>query len=322
MAGVQWKKPQNMIDRTGGVVYRDRKDAKIALLAFGSRVLVLGWMFLSTRLYRKLDTSTSLQNFACIEDGRSVNAEPRPGPWGLDALAPWDTVYFLRIAKCGYEFDIFNAFFPLYPFLMRYIVAMLSFLKLDLISQMVPIETEYLVIGLLANLVAFCCAAVALHHLSLEVTRSHSLSNLAVIFFCFNPSSVFYSAAYTEALYAAFTWSGLVILHRNYFWGGTFVLAAATGVRSNGVLNCFFVAYKLFISRGQRHRKESQFSHSQWFPLFTKMLQFIGSCFIIVAPNLFMQGKCKGCREILPLCDWIQIFNNVYPLWSVQCMDI
>jgi hypothetical protein len=30
-------------------------------------------------------------------------------------LAVWDTVYFARVARCGYETDKINAFFPLLP---------------------------------------------------------------------------------------------------------------------------------------------------------------------------------------------------------------
>lgn len=33
----------------------------------------------------------------------------------LETLAPWDSVFFTRIAKCGYETDLINAFFPLVP---------------------------------------------------------------------------------------------------------------------------------------------------------------------------------------------------------------
>lgn len=33
----------------------------------------------------------------------------------LMTLAPWDSVFFTRIARCGYETDQIHAFFPLLP---------------------------------------------------------------------------------------------------------------------------------------------------------------------------------------------------------------
>lgn len=295
-------------------------DVKVAAVAFASRALVLGWMFLSAGLYRKLDTSTSLQNFACIIGEKDVSAQPQPSSsseWTLNALAPWDSVFFVRIAKCGYEVDMFNAFFPLYPFLMRLIVTALSYLRLDFFFQRFAIEILYLVVGLVINLLAFCFAAVALHHLSVQITKSYRLSNIAVIFFCFNPSSVFYSAAYTEALFAAFTWSGLVLLHRNRLWHGTFLLMAATGVRSNGILSCFFIAYKLIVSDGRiRHGSRIPLS------LMKMMFPLIVSCTLITFPNLAMQGKLKLLYQLPSLVVYFcsKTKNHVMDFFSVRIL--
>lgn len=47
-----------------------------------------------------------------------------PAPTGgshssLLRLAVWDSVFFTRIASCGYEYEQFHAFFPLLPILLR-----------------------------------------------------------------------------------------------------------------------------------------------------------------------------------------------------------
>jgi len=166
-------------------------------------------------------------------------------------------------------------------------------------------------VGLVINLLAFCFAAVALHHLSVQITKSYRLSNIAVIFFCFNPSSVFYSAAYTEALFAAFTWSGLVLLHRNRLWHGTFLLMAATGVRSNGILSCFFIAYKLIVSDGR-------IRHGSRIPLsFMKMMfPLIVSCTLITFPNLAMQGKLKLLYQLPSLVVYFSVPKQKTMLWT------
>lgn len=37
----------------------------------------------------------------------------------LSSLIVWDSVYYIRIAKCGYEFEQMFAFFPVLPVLIR-----------------------------------------------------------------------------------------------------------------------------------------------------------------------------------------------------------
>ena len=55
----------------------------------------------------------------------SVSAPPPPSEeegWLCAAVAStavWDSVYYLRIAECGYEYEQTHAFFPLLPWLMR-----------------------------------------------------------------------------------------------------------------------------------------------------------------------------------------------------------
>lgn len=40
---------------------------------------------------------------------------------GLQRLAVWDTLFFARIAQCGYEYEQFHAFFPLIPRLLAWL---------------------------------------------------------------------------------------------------------------------------------------------------------------------------------------------------------
>ena len=95
-----------------------------------------------------------------------------------------------------------------------------------------PHEAALVLAGLALNAAAFCAAALCLHRLSLRVladaghrgTRGNaaaasdpgsvrSMANLSVLLFCFNPASVFYSAAYSESLFVAATWVGLLLLY-------------------------------------------------------------------------------------------------------------
>lgn len=67
----------------------------------------------------------------------------------------------------------------------------------------------------------------------MAVLHDAQLADLSILLFCCNPASVFYSAAYTEALFAALTWTALLLLP-GHPWAAVALLAAAGGARSNG----------------------------------------------------------------------------------------
>jgi phosphatidylinositol glycan class V len=172
----------------------------------------------------------------------------------------------------------------------------------------VPAESLYTLVGLVVNVVAFCIAAVALHRcdphrtasrdacagtpnnanapaarrlcrLSLATLQQNAdLANLSVLLFCFNPASVFYSAVYTEAIFAACTWSGLALLPTRH-WAGVAALAAAGAARSNGILACWFLLHALAAECVRRKGVPPAL-----------VLRAAASCALVVAPYVAMQG--------------------------------
>lgn len=97
-------------------------EGRVMALALASRVAVLALMAAADAALPDLATSARLQNFPCVRQSHSRDRGSAPSLQStfLDDLAPWDSVYFVRIAKCGYETDMVNAFFPLLPAIMRY----------------------------------------------------------------------------------------------------------------------------------------------------------------------------------------------------------
>lgn len=66
------------------------------------------------------DSSADLPVLDCSAGtSQSPLRPPPPILTGLHRLAVWDTQYFVRITKCGYEFEQFHAFFPLLPAVLR-----------------------------------------------------------------------------------------------------------------------------------------------------------------------------------------------------------
>ncbi|KAK9827676.1 hypothetical protein WJX81_007104 [Elliptochloris bilobata] len=87
-------------------------------------------------------------------------------------------------------------------------------------------------------------AALALHRLSLDVLQDSSLAARATLMFCLTPASIFYSAIYTESLFAVLSFVGMLCARRSP-WLATAAFAAATATRSNGILSCSYLVYAM-----------------------------------------------------------------------------
>lgn len=84
------------------------------LLIFAAAVRALYTLALvaSDRALPDYDTSAHLLSADCgAAWPRRVAAALRP----RDALVVWDSVFFHRVAACGYEYEQFYAFFPGFP---------------------------------------------------------------------------------------------------------------------------------------------------------------------------------------------------------------
>ena len=166
-------------------------------------------------------------------------------------MSTWDSVYFLRIATCGYENEQMYAFFPLLPLFVRYIGRLLM-LACDGMGYILgyrtcrlDVQDVYAGVGFLINAVAFCVAACMLYLLGMKTVKRVGVVSLAVILFCWNPASVFYSAIYTESLFACFTWMGLYLLScEGRYWSAVMAFLGASAARSNGTLNVWFLIYR------------------------------------------------------------------------------
>lgn len=187
----------------------------------------------------------------------------------LGGFLRWDAQYFIHIAKYGYTYENTLAFFPLYPMLIsmysRFLLFVFPFLNVD---------SSILFTAVLVNFVVFIFAAVSLYRLSIAILVKQDLSLKAALLFCFNPATIFFSAPYSETLFAFLTFVGIanvVHLYTKYlnskknFSLQDFLylvpLAASTCTRSNGILNvgflvCFFISflYHKFVFKKSKQR--------------------------------------------------------------------
>ncbi|CAO2837173.1 unnamed protein product [Amaranthus hypochondriacus] len=208
---------------------------KILKFAISSRFLLITLIILWRSLLNPYDTSASI-NPNCLSDSSQSTKPPILLPSISSAIEDsivWDSVYFVRIAQCGYEYEQTYAFFPLLPIL-------IFLLSNSVFWPLIPVIGYRAVLGLsgyVISNVAFVLAALYFYRLSVVILKDPDAALRASILFCFNPASIFYSSIYTESLYALLSIGGTYLLMSgaNIF---SVVLFALSGLsRSNGVVN-------------------------------------------------------------------------------------
>jgi hypothetical protein len=162
------------------------------------------------------------------------------GPLGDLLAAPfarWDAVWFLAIAEGGYGDGAREAFFPLYPAVVRVAGAVVG---------------SPLVGGALASTALLAAALVVLHRL-VALDHGDRVARTTVLLVALSPMAFFFSAVYSESLFLALSVGAVYAARTGRFaWAGVLgALAAST--RSAGVL--LVVALVLLAWRGRPRRR-------------------------------------------------------------------
>ncbi|CAN4114103.1 unnamed protein product [Withania somnifera] len=215
---------------TGDLDYHSHLVLKYAVV---SRLVLISLIILWRSLLSPYDTSASI-NPSCLSNTGSVSDSetgsppvqtpvlllPRLASMIEDSIV-WDSVYFVRIAQCGYEYEQTYAFLPLLP------------ICISLLSR----TGNYL---LFFNYWNFS----KLFLLSAIILKDSELALRASILFCLNPASIFYSSIYTESMYALCSIGGLYYLMRGSNNIATLWFALSGFARSNGVLNAGYICFQ------------------------------------------------------------------------------
>lgn len=215
----------------------------------------------------------------------------------VEGLTKWDGQYFLEISIDGYVSEQHLAFLPLYPICISLVKQILfdhgplnfnhllpaSIINIEegQIISVTALESyiQAAVVGIsLNNFIFFPIATISLFALTKLVKGGKERYAKNVIWwFCFNPASIFFSASYSESLFAALTFSAMFLIeYRSHNYLTThqemsttsksqFVplnhlnrliyiilpplvpLALASATRSNGLVNVGFIGYQLLL---------------------------------------------------------------------------
>lgn len=230
-----------------------QKDERLVLwLAISSRFLLVSLIIIWRFLFPSYDSSAQLSP-SCLStpstfgDPSPLNADnrvlwPRVGT-AIDGSIVWDSVYFIRIADCGYEYEQTYAFFPLLPI-------SIAFLSRSVFSSLIPLIGYRAVLalsGYVLNNLAFVLAAIYFYRLTLLILKDSKASLQASILFCFNPASIFYSSIYSESLYAVFSFCGIFYLFSGSNTIAMLLLGVSGTTRSNGAINAGYFSFKALL---------------------------------------------------------------------------
>lgn len=227
---------------------------KITKLALASRVIILVLQLLANHLmpdhkpdvFRTPIAQQTQQHVETLESNEFNTSNTTENTWldhtiqfCLGGLRHWDGEYFLHIAEYSYSYENTLAFYPLFPLVVRAGANALYALNIG-----VSLRSWCLVIAVLVNVFCFCKAANALYALTQRIFKDPNKSWNAALLFCFNPASIFFTAAYSEAL---FCWLSLHLMlecvSEFRFARTTVTLALSIVSRSNGLLNAGYPIY-------------------------------------------------------------------------------
>jgi phosphatidylinositol glycan class V len=210
-----------------------------------------------------------------------------------------------------------HAFLPLFPLIIRYTT---TYLIIAIPGNFLPptYEATIAFTAILVNMLAFAIAAVSLYDLTIFIAMRNDLAiskedetNSDIIchcdnakttaeLFCINPAGVFFTSAYSESVFAMFTFAGHAIAARGQYDNASSLITNTKSDRSSTWLASYYwVPTTLLWALASYVRSNGTFSSIWW------MLIGIGKCcsYIYSAITATKRGSGSVCiRTIAVKC--------------------
>lgn len=247
----------------------------------------------------------------------------------LGGLKRWDAQYFIHIAQYGYTYENCLAFFPFFPLVTRFVAYGLN----SILGSVFNFHSSLLISAVVLNLVMFLKSVDILHRLSLRVLRSESKAYKATILYCVNPASIFFSAPYSETVFAWMSFYTMLkctesetLRFANIDILSSLPAAISMITRSNGSVNLGFIVYASFKNVIERTLPEIVYKYKTLkrriiipilvLPLLTSCVALLLTVVIAVMPFLLVQTYnyfkfCVPNDNSLP--DFITSYEYVLP---------
>lgn len=150
----------------------------------------------------------------------------------LDGWARWDAAHYIAVAQLGYgnpnspSADGGLGFFPLYPLLMRALVA---------VSGVEHTAGAYAVAGIVLSNASFLAAAPLFALLGTRLVGERAARE-ATLLLCLAPFGLFFGAVYTESLFLLLVLLALWWGQRGQWWAAGIAAGLASATRLVGIL--------------------------------------------------------------------------------------
>lgn len=183
----------------------------------------------------------------------------------VKGMIHWDARWYLEIAQFGYQNIAQTAFWPFYPWVIRWTHEWTSL--------------SYPVAAIVVSLVSFFLAIwVMLLWVNGWLGFKAALS--AAILFCFYPTSFYFDAAYTESLFLLLMFLSVEASRRNRVWWANIFASLATLTRNTGGL----IGFILFFQYLQNKRMDFRF----WLPVWWRKLSWQAVAFLLPSASLLV----------------------------------
>jgi len=154
-------------------------------------------------------------------------------PYWIWGFGNFDGVHYLRIAQDGYLAQYSQAFFPVFPILIRFFS--LIFPRIQMLDTNIFTDPAFFYSGMILSNIFFLAAMYVFYKL-LEIDFKEDIATLSVILLLVFPTSFFFGSIYTESLFLLLSVSAIYLIRKGYFFWATLLIAIATATRITGLL--------------------------------------------------------------------------------------
>ncbi|EEB05289.1 pig-V [Schizosaccharomyces japonicus yFS275] len=208
----------------------------------------------------------------------------------FNAFIRWDSIYFVDMAMHGRKYEQEWAFSQVWPALMR---------------KVAFFTDDMALVGVIGCYVAVAFHGMALYCLLKTTERVFTSKRFAVItgiLYVLSPSGIFCSVAFTEPLFAALAFLGMLLLTYDQSILAAVCWSASVTIRSNGLLFCLFFGIRLLA--GLCTYFGSQRSH------FAEKQILRNAICILIVMTPFLRSQWQAYQEFCPGATWCE---NVFP---------
>jgi Mannosyltransferase (PIG-V) len=264
-------------------IYPDLDEVRSRVRQFTSLILTIeSWRARNVYISALLIFAASrLVVIAGINFGKELTT-PYPAkfavePLWYERLLRWDGEWYSAIISQGYQYsdnpavESSTVFYPLYPAL-SYAITWLSGID------------QSIALLLVANLSALLAALLITKFVQDELGSEVAL--LSLTFFCFFPSSLFLSAAYSESLFLVFVLLSFIAMREQKYALAAVFAGLSLGTRSIGIVMIPVILWDM-----------ARRSSLPW----TRLLPRMGLCGLLAASGLLVYSGYLGLKFGHPL---------------------